>query len=408
MSGRYVTLILFMVVVSCLSLQPCSAATTEIHIVKYANDRSTILAEKTLTYQEMRDTLPVQGDGSTHYFHQGPVFVDDPDETVEQLLRWNPDEDTNVMDKDMGAVMGTSVKDLCDLVGGMSDGDILVIGSSDGMSKEFAYKNVYSPPSRQGPVVVTWSCSGIATCTGPYPDTGYSDGMRLVFFADTSVNPWGEHVFGNYDWHESADAPYWYYYGGGAGEHNPTTTGLSVKYVSEIRIYSSESPEVSTRHVAYGGGAGLPVPGSAVPVDPDLYGYKGKELNTVKTGTVNGSVRFFSDPDAVPVPAGNRVRDFHLPLDIPPGSNITLARMYVYISDSQYIQGGRGIIPSLSTRLNTTFLEPDNIYIDSDRDEDEQVAATVAYDVRESAQGKRDVYLLPPEHGSGSVPVYHR
>ncbi len=45
-----------------------------------------------------------------------------------------------------------------------------------------------------------------------YPDSGYSDGMRLVWFADTGVNPWGIHAFGNYDWHESADSKYWYYY----------------------------------------------------------------------------------------------------------------------------------------------------------------------------------------------------
>lgn len=379
--------IAFSLILTCS--MPALSATTEIHIVKYANDRSTIVAEKTLTYQEMRDTLPVQGDGSTHYFHQGPVFVDDPNEEVEQKLRWNPAEDTNIDTKDMGAVMGTSVKDLCDLVGGMSEGDTLVIAASDGLTKEFAYKHVYSPPARQGQMGITWYCSDsmFSICNGPYPDSGYADGMRLVFFADTSVNPWGTHVFGNFDWHESADEKYWYYYSGGDNEFYPTTTGLSIKYISEIRIYSSESPEVSTRHVAYGGGAGLPVPGSAVPVDPDLYGYKGKELSTVKTGTINGSVRFFSDPDAVPVPAGNRVRDYSIPLTIPPGSNITLARMYVFISDSQYIQGGRGIIPSLSARLNTTFLEPDKSYIDSDRDDKEQVAATVAYDVRELLKG---------------------
>lgn len=379
--------IIFFLILICH--MPALAATTGIHIVKYSSDKTTIIAEKTLTYQEMRDTLPVLGDGSTHYFHQGPVFVDDPDEKVEQDLRWNPGEDTNIDTKDMGAVMGTSVKDLCDLVGGMSESDTLFIAASDGLTKEFAYKNVYSPPARQGQMGITWYCSDsmFSTCNGPYPDSGYADGMRLVFFADTSVNPWGTHVFGNFDWHESADEKYWYYYSGGDNEFYPTTTGLSIKYISEIRIYSSDSPSTSPRHVSYGGGAGLPVAGSAVPVDPDLYGYKGKELNTVKTGTVNGSVRFFSDPDAVPVPACNRVRDFDLPLDIPSGSNITLARMYVYISDSQYIQGGRGIIPSLSARLNTTFLEPDAIYVDSDRDDKEQVAATVAYDVRELLKG---------------------
>jgi hypothetical protein len=395
MSRPHLMFVLLLIATICLVIHPCSASTTtELHIVKYANDKTTVLAEKTLTYQEMRDTLPVQGDGSTHYFHQGPVFVDDPNEVVEQELRWNPDEDTNVMEKDMGAVMGTSVKDLCDLVGGMSAGDTLEIKASDGMTKEFAYKNVYSPPARQGDMVITWYCSDstFSTCTGPYPDSGYSDGMRLVFFADTQVNPWGAHVFGNFDWHESADKKYWYYYQGDAGERYPTTTGLSIKYVSEIRIYSTTPPDLTTSpSFSYGGrtGEGLPVPGSVPPVDPDLYGYKGKRVSTVKTGIINGSVRFFSDPDAGPILVSNRIRDFTLPLDVPPGSNITLARMYLYISDSQYIQGGKGIIPSFSTRLNTTFLEPDKMYIDTDGDDNGngQVVATCAYDVRELLKG---------------------
>ena len=40
-------------------------------------------------------------------------------------LRWNPDEDTTVEEKDNGAVKGTNLKDICDLVGGMNAGETL-------------------------------------------------------------------------------------------------------------------------------------------------------------------------------------------------------------------------------------------------------------------------------------------
>src|SRR5665647_1023749 len=229
---KFLPFLITCIIISMLSA-PVSAATTSIHIVKYANDGTTILSEKTLTYQEMKDSLPVQGDGSTHYYHQGPVFVDDPDPVTQEQLRWNPREDTNaVPEKDMGAVKGTDLRALCNLVGGMSSGDTVKIKTSDGFTKEFAYKNVYAPPSRQGPMVITWYKDG------QYPDSGYTDGMKLVFFADTSVNPWGAHVFGNFDWHESADQQYWYYYQS-CDQKYPTTTGLSAKYVSDILIYSS-------------------------------------------------------------------------------------------------------------------------------------------------------------------------
>jgi len=361
---------------------PVIAATTSIHIVKYANDGTTILAEKTLTIQEMESTLPVQGDGSTHYYLQGPVFVDNPDETVEQQLRWNPDEDTNVQDKDMGAVKGTDVKDLCNLVGGMSPGETLKIKASDGMTKEFAYTNVYSPSARQGPMVITWYKDGT------YPDSGYEEGMRLLFFADTSVNPWGTHVLGNYDWHESADPKYWYYYMNGA-EKYPTTTGLSVKYVSEIQIYSTKPPGSSSSPASYsgGGGAGLPVSGAAAPVNPDLYGYKGKKVNTFKTGTLNGSVRLFYETVSQPVIVNNRIREFNLSVDLPPGSNITLARMYLYISGSHNVQSRKGVIPSFYATLNKEELKPDQLYIDTDGDDNANLSATYAYDVRERLAG---------------------
>ena len=93
-----------------------SGASTEIHIVKYAVDGSTVLNETRIDYRWMEQNLPVKGDGITHYYLQGPVFVDRPED------RWNIAEDTNVQEKDMGAIKGTDVRDLCNLVGGMVSG----------------------------------------------------------------------------------------------------------------------------------------------------------------------------------------------------------------------------------------------------------------------------------------------
>jgi hypothetical protein len=184
----------------------------------------------------MEANLPVMGDGVTHYYHQGPVFVDDADPAREEELRWNAKEDTNVQEKDMGGVKGTDLKDLCTLVGGMSPGDTVKIKATDGFTKTFAYENVYTPPARQGPMVITWYHAE----DGYVPQ--YRDGMRLIFFADNSTNPWGINAFGNYDWHESAAPEYWYYYRQG-DEKYPTTTGLSVQYVSDILIYSGSTAQ---------------------------------------------------------------------------------------------------------------------------------------------------------------------
>jgi hypothetical protein len=224
---------------------PAEGVTTQVRVVLYASDGFTILNETTVDYRWMEANLPVMGDGTTQYYHQGPVFIDDPDEATEEALRWNPEEDTNVESKGMGAVKGTRVKDLCDLVGGMEPDEEVKIVSSDGWNMRFAYTNVYEYSGREGPMILAWynGAEGPSTWerqgVGYVPD--YQSGMRLVWLADTSTNPQGIHAFGNYDWHEAAEPEYWYYYQSG-GEEYPTTTGLSGKYISEIHILSSRDP----------------------------------------------------------------------------------------------------------------------------------------------------------------------
>jgi len=216
-----ISLFLLLVFATCLVQ---AAPTTEVHVIKYAED-GTILSEKIVTHQWMEANLPMLGDGVTHYYHQGPVFEGD---------KWDPNETTNF--KDRGAVQGTNIKDLCDLVGGMSSDDEVMIHAPDGYHVEFCYTNVYEPQALQGPIVLCWY-NGEDTETGEHQGVGYPPdyctGMRLVFFADNSTNPEGKHVFGNWDMHECLPEESQHFF----GDLYPSTGGLSVKWVDEIRIY---------------------------------------------------------------------------------------------------------------------------------------------------------------------------
>ena len=151
--------------------------------------------ERTVSAAWMEANLPVMGDGITHYYGQGPTF--DPENL------WDPSETINWKDKDMGAVRGTDVKDLCDLVGGAESGDEIVLRAADGFSKKIPYENVYNPDDRQGPIVLTWEKDGNSV-----NGDQYRDGMRNVFFADTSTNSEGKHVYGNWDMHETLAEKY--------------------------------------------------------------------------------------------------------------------------------------------------------------------------------------------------------
>ncbi len=223
---KAILIILVLLVAGACAMVPVSAATTEIQIVKYANDNTTILNQTTVNYTWMQANLPVLGDGVTHYYSQGPTFNESD--------LWDNGEWQNVESRDWGAVKGTDTKDLCNLVGGASPGDRVTLKASDGLSKTFPYEYIYTPNPRQGPMVITWYRTDI----GYVPS--YSDGMRLVMFADTSSNPWGWHVFGNADMRDCWATQYWYNFSG----IWPSSGGDSVKYVAKIFVYSTIAPPV--------------------------------------------------------------------------------------------------------------------------------------------------------------------
>ena len=217
------------VMVAALLLCAGAAAgpTTNLTVTKISGTGD-IIAEETVDYLWMQSNLPVQGDGVTHYYHQGPVFSDDKE------AAWDRNETQNY--KDHGAVMGTDVADLCNVVGGAKPGDQIMVKAKDGYHVEFPYENVYTPDPRQGPMVVTWyngedATSGERGGVG-YPPEDYYSGMRLIFFADNSTNTDGKHVYGNWDMHETMPGTVQHFF-----DLMPSTNGYTVKGVDEIRIY---------------------------------------------------------------------------------------------------------------------------------------------------------------------------
>ncbi|MBN2238664.1 MAG: hypothetical protein JW712_02735 [Dehalococcoidales bacterium] len=246
------------------SAAPVKAAspTDTIHVVRYASDNTTILAETTIDCLTMESTLPVYGDGITHYYHQGPNFSGGD--------LWDPTRTINLRDRE--AVKGTAVSDLCNLVGGAADGDKIGIKAIDGMQRKFVYRDVYYPDTADLLMTICWYKNGVYS-------PGYDNGLRLVFMTQ-NTNGSGQLVFGNTDMKLYLDESSWYFYGG----TKPSSDGLSVKWVSEIIIYSNQVPPADPPSVPYDpGGApkfyvtGLSVspsevfPGENVSVSANVY-----------------------------------------------------------------------------------------------------------------------------------------
>jgi hypothetical protein len=217
------------VLVAARSVAP-SDGTISITVTKYDVDGTTILAQETLTYTQMESTLPVQGDGETHYYFQGPTF--DPDNL------WDPDETLNLKNK--GAIKGTDIKDLCELVGGAQDGDLIEIKAIDGYGDQFQYDNVYNPAPGQGKMVAAWYTEDAGDDHSLYPDGAYvpefADGMQLIFLAETT-NASGQNVFGHDDMRTYLPEDNWHYFYDSSIQY-PSANGVSIKYISAVNIYT--------------------------------------------------------------------------------------------------------------------------------------------------------------------------
>jgi hypothetical protein len=221
-------LVSFLLVLLFFATGVSALPTTDLSVSVYAPDGTTVLNTTKVTCQWMEANLPVQGDGVTHYYHQGPVFVESKEG------QWDPNETANF--KDMGAVKGTAVRDLCDLLGGMVPGDEVMIKAADGYHVEIPYQNIYHPEPCQGNITVCWF-NGEEAAVGERQGTGYPPsyhvGMRLLFLADTSTNREGKHVFGNWDMHEVMPPDRIHLF----EDLYPSTSGYTVKWVDEVRIY---------------------------------------------------------------------------------------------------------------------------------------------------------------------------
>ncbi len=188
-----------------------------IRIVRYASDGVTVVEETTKTITWMEGNLDIYGapDGVWLRF-QGPTF--DPDDL------WNPEEDKNPGKVDE-VVKGTSIRDLCDLVGGVQEGGEVKLVASDGYEAKLNYTNLYTPLDRQGEAIVAWwtERQGYAPA--------YSDGPRLFFNAPDGI-------FGADDMRVCLAQPYWHYFDSG-GVHYPSAGGVSNRNIATIKIYQA-------------------------------------------------------------------------------------------------------------------------------------------------------------------------
>ncbi|KAF1078714.1 NosD domain-containing protein [Methanogenium sp. MK-MG] len=193
-----------------------------VHIIKYAGDGTTIAGEATVTTRWMERHLTVYGgENGTALHFQGPVFEGAWNDAHpgEAYNFWDPEESVNANPGKINEVVkGTSVRDLCDLAGGASEGNEIKFIATDGYRTSLSYSPIYEPQIRQGEAILAW-------WTEEKGDTpAYSDGPRLFFMADDGI-------FGNWDMHQCIEEQNWHYF-----EGMPAVAGISAAKVATIEI----------------------------------------------------------------------------------------------------------------------------------------------------------------------------
>jgi DMSO/TMAO reductase YedYZ molybdopterin-dependent catalytic subunit len=106
-------------------------------------------------------------------------------------------------------------------------GTEIVFVASDGLKVILPYSSIYPDPSvkeRQGDAILAWWGDGKYV-----PE--YRDGMRLFFTPEDGI-------YGQWDMHETLPEKYWHYYYGD-GVMYPSCAGLSIKWITQIKVYSA-------------------------------------------------------------------------------------------------------------------------------------------------------------------------
>ena len=179
-----------------------------------------MINETYVDYTFMENNLPVIGDGTTAYKFEGL--------TMNPSNLWDPEETYPGGFKVSNVVKGSRVHDLAELVGGMGSGTTITFVASDGFETTLPYSSIYTNPAvqaRQGDAIIAWWGDGQYV-------PKYADGMRLFFTPD------GDHVYGHWDMHETLPSQYWRY-NFQDGIQYPSSAGLSAKYITTIKVYST-------------------------------------------------------------------------------------------------------------------------------------------------------------------------
>ncbi len=130
---------------------PAAAATTSLTVTKY-DAHGTVLGTQTVTYQWMEANLPVQGDGTIHYYAQGPTF----DEHQFQY-GMEPGGRRQRGHPGLWCVPRAPMSKTCATWWvGPRQADTIKIKAADNFYKWFDYEDVYNPEPRQGKMVVCW------------------------------------------------------------------------------------------------------------------------------------------------------------------------------------------------------------------------------------------------------------
>jgi hypothetical protein len=197
---------------------PTFADNQEITVISYSHDNSNILNEKTISLDEIKNSMAAVGgaDGIVLKF-QGPTF--------EQDNLWDPEQTVNI-DGLQATVIGVPVSELLAFADVSSDAANITFVASDGYKKTLPADIFFNTPKEQGEAIIAYWYAD--------EEDFESSGFRLFFNAPDGI-------YGNNDMKETLPEAYWHWYFDAASQTRyPSAKGLSAMQITNIDIQMPE------------------------------------------------------------------------------------------------------------------------------------------------------------------------
>ncbi|MDN7024056.1 DUF3344 domain-containing protein [Methanoculleus sp. FWC-SCC1] len=189
------------------------------------------------------------------------------------------------------------------------------------------------------------------------------------------------------------------------GEHTVTVKKAGYQDASEtVTVEEDETAEVSFELSAAAGGGAGGTTSSGGSAASDTQGYSGGALTLYRTGTLSGGFLFVNASGYSGLLAPGDAKEYTLPVEVPAGTTVEAARLYLYSTWSHDARTRNGVEPKIFLSVNGKQTKADATYTDrKGTGAYDYLIGTGCYDLAKVVTASGDLRITVRNDGSGDA-----